>query len=197
MSPFGRSIVDSSQSLRQIDHLALFGFDQQRNVLGELISFLIDPVNSRIDGKDFDKLHDCDHSSSILRPLELSSYDSNRSTRLPGRIIPLCEVVASTGIVTTAIPAGMLATRLNFEQIHGFNALYTLVKAIEAAQSLDPKVVAETWGKMKTITTSFGEAKMGGLKTYGLNHNVYFIKPIMRLEKGELLFGDWIPAYME
>ena len=32
------------------------------------------------------------------------------TTRVPGRIIPLCDVVASTGIVTTAIPGGILAT---------------------------------------------------------------------------------------
>ena len=85
---------------------------------------------------------------------------------------------------------------LNFEQIHGFNAVYTLVQVIEKAQSLDPVEVAAAWEKLEYIDTSFGKAKMGGLQTYGVRHNVYFTKPIMRLEKGDLLFGDWIDVYL-
>lgn len=85
---------------------------------------------------------------------------------------------------------------LNFEQIHGFNAVYALAQVIEKAQSLDPKIVAAKWEEMDSIDTSFGPGKMGGLETYGVKHNVYFTKPIMRLDNGNLLFGDWIPAHM-
>ena len=84
----------------------------------------------------------------------------------------------------------------NFEQTHGFNAVYTLAQAIETAQSLDPKEVAAAWDKMDTIDTIYGEGKMGGLETYGIKHNVYFPKPIMELQDGKIVFGDWIPVYM-
>jgi len=86
--------------------------------------------------------------------------------------------------------------KIDFEQIHGFNVVYALAQAIEAAQSLDPKAVAAAWDKMDTIQTAFGEGKMGGLATYGIKHNAYFTKPLLRLENGELQFGGWIPAYM-
>ncbi len=85
---------------------------------------------------------------------------------------------------------------LNFEQIHGFNVIYTLAQVVEKAQSLDPKAVAAKWEEMDSIDTSFGPGKMGGLETYGVKHNVYYTKPIMRLENGKLLFGDWMQAYM-
>lgn len=86
--------------------------------------------------------------------------------------------------------------KLDFEQVHGFNAVYALAQIVEAAQSFDPKAVALKWEKMDALKTSFGEGKMGGLNTYSVRHNLYFTKPIMRLEKGQLLFGDWVPAYM-
>ncbi len=48
--------------------------------------------------------------------------------------------------------------------IQGFDALYTMAQAIQNAQSLDPKVVADAWDKMTTIDTIFGPGKMGGLE---------------------------------
>lgn len=75
----------------------------------------------------------------------------------------------------------------------GFCELYTMVQAIEAAQSFDPKVVAATWEKMTTIDTLLGTGTMGGLKTYGVNHNVYYPIPITTIVNGQLQFATWIP----
>jgi len=75
----------------------------------------------------------------------------------------------------------------------GFNALYTMSQAIEKAQSTDPKVIAATWEKMTTINTIFGTGQMGGLKTYGVNHNVYFPTPIEIIKDGTLQLAIWMP----
>jgi len=81
---------------------------------------------------------------------------------------------------------------LNTMHVQGFQAVYSLVQAIEAANSLDPKVVAAKWEKMDKIDTIFGEGKMGGLQTFGVNHNVYFKVPISVINNGKLELGGWI-----
>lgn len=81
--------------------------------------------------------------------------------------------------------------RFDMMMAQGFDAIYTMVQAIEKAQSLDPQVVAAAWEKMDTINTVFGPGKMGGLKTYGINHSVYTKLPILRLENNQLLWGSW------
>ena len=81
---------------------------------------------------------------------------------------------------------------LNTMHVQGFGAVYSLVQAIEAADSLDPKVVAAKWEKMDKIDTIFGEGKMGGLQTFGVNHNVYFKTPIAVINNGKLELGGWI-----
>jgi hypothetical protein len=78
----------------------------------------------------------------------------------------------------------------------GFDAIYTMVQAIEHAQSLDPAVVAASWEKMGTIDTVFGPGKMGGLETYGINHSVYTQLPILRLENNVLSWGTWENVYL-
>jgi branched-chain amino acid transport system substrate-binding protein len=80
----------------------------------------------------------------------------------------------------------------NEMQVQGFSAVYSMVQAIEAANSLDPKTVAAKWEKMDKIDTIFGQGKMGGLKTYGVNHNVYFQTPISVIKNGKVDFGGWI-----
>jgi branched-chain amino acid transport system substrate-binding protein len=79
-------------------------------------------------------------------------------------------------------------------RVQGFDAVYTMVQAIEKAQSLDPKVVATTWEKMDSIETIYGPGKMGGLQTYGVNHNVYFNTPISVIKGGKVQFATWIPV---
>jgi len=74
----------------------------------------------------------------------------------------------------------------------GFNGVYVLAKAIEAAQSLDPTVVKESWGKMKSIDSLYGPAPMGGLKTYGIKHTACHPVAIQSLMDGKVKHVKWI-----
>ncbi len=84
--------------------------------------------------------------------------------------------------------------RFDMMMAQGFDAIYTMVQAIQKAQSLDPKVVADSWSKMSTIDTIFGPGHMGGGETYGIQHSVYTKLPIVRLENNTLLWGAWEEA---
>lgn len=81
--------------------------------------------------------------------------------------------------------------RFDMMMAQGFDAIYTMVQAIEKAQSLDPQVVAASWEKATSIDTVFGPGTMGGLQTYGINHSVYTQLPILRLENNVLSWGTW------
>lgn len=84
--------------------------------------------------------------------------------------------------------------RIDMEMVQGFDAVYTMVQAIQKAQSLDPQVVATTWSQMTTIDTVLGPGQMGGLKTYGINHSVYTQLPILRVDNNVVSWGTWEPA---
>ncbi len=77
------------------------------------------------------------------------------------------------------------------DSLLGWDALWCLVQAIQEANSLDTTEVGKTWENMRKIETSSGTGKMGGLKTYGLNHVV--VKPVglSRFNKGEVEFVKW------
>ena len=77
------------------------------------------------------------------------------------------------------------------EVFRGWDPLYTLVQAIEAAKSLDPTDVIKTFEKMKSVDTSQGVSKIGGLKTYGVNHMTLQPCPLTRLNKGKIEFLGW------
>jgi branched-chain amino acid transport system substrate-binding protein len=79
--------------------------------------------------------------------------------------------------------------------IWGFNPLYELKQVVEAAQSTDPTVLKDTWGNMKTIDTVYGPGKMGGLKTYGINHTVCAPCPIVSLMDGKVKWVKWVDVY--
>ena len=79
--------------------------------------------------------------------------------------------------------------------IWGFNPLYELKQVIEAAQSTDPAVLKDTWEKMKTIDTVYGPGRMGGLKTYGINHTVSAPCPIVALMDGKVKWVKWVDVY--
>jgi len=81
---------------------------------------------------------------------------------------------------------------LNSMHVQGFSAVYSMVQAIKAANSLDPKTVAAKWEQMTTIDSIFGPGKMGGKQTYGVNHNVYYQTPISAIKNGKVEFGAWI-----
>jgi branched-chain amino acid transport system substrate-binding protein len=72
------------------------------------------------------------------------------------------------------------------------NSVWTMLNAIEAAQSLDPTVVRDTWDKMDTIETLCGPGWMGGQETYGINHQVQTKMPIEVIDNGVESFATWI-----
>ena len=82
-------------------------------------------------------------------------------------------------------------SRFMFESFNGWDALWCLVQAIEAAQSLDPTVVKAAWENMKSIETCYGTGHMGGLKTYGINHLIVRPCPITAFVKGKVKLIKW------
>lgn len=81
-----------------------------------------------------------------------------------------------------------LGKDLTTDHVIGFETLYYIVQAVEKAQSLDPTVVRDTLARMTKIDTSTGPGKMGGLKTFGVNHIVIKPLPISRFVNGEPKF---------
>jgi branched-chain amino acid transport system substrate-binding protein len=79
--------------------------------------------------------------------------------------------------------------------IWGFNPFYELKQVIEKAGSTDPTVLKDTWGNMKTIDTVYGPGRMGGLKTYGINHTVCAPCPIVSLMDGQVKWVKWVDVY--
>jgi branched-chain amino acid transport system substrate-binding protein len=75
--------------------------------------------------------------------------------------------------------------------VWAWNAAYCLTQAIEKAQSLDPTVVKDTWEKMKSIDTAYGPGRIGGMKTYGINHNVSYKTPFTSLKDGKVVWVEW------
>jgi branched-chain amino acid transport system substrate-binding protein len=82
-------------------------------------------------------------------------------------------------------------SKFMFESFQGWDALWCLVQALEAAQSLDPTEVKTVWESMKSIETCYGTGLMGGLKTYGVNHLVVRRQPISTFIKGEVKLINW------
>jgi branched-chain amino acid transport system substrate-binding protein len=92
--------------------------------------------------------------------------------------------------------ADKYGTQFVLESIWGWDALWCLTQAIEAAQSLDPSVVAQTWANMTSIETLYGTGHMGGLQTYGINHLVVKPCPISALVNGEVKLIKWyMPSF--
>jgi ABC-type branched-subunit amino acid transport system substrate-binding protein len=75
--------------------------------------------------------------------------------------------------------------------VWAWNAAYCLTQAIEKAQSLDPTVVKDSWEKMKSIDTAYGPGRIGGMKTYGINHNVSYKTPFTSLKDGKVVWVEW------
>jgi branched-chain amino acid transport system substrate-binding protein len=75
----------------------------------------------------------------------------------------------------------------------GFDNLWMLLQAIEAAQSLDPTVVKEKWEKMDfNMKSVWGKASIGGLKTYGIKHTMTHPIPVIGLTNGEAKTLKWL-----
>lgn len=79
-----------------------------------------------------------------------------------------------------------------FYNFMGFNTGYLMVQAIENAQSLDPKVVRESLEKMETMDSIYGPTRIGGLKTYGINHTTYHPVGIQTLMNNQIKHVAWV-----
>lgn len=82
-------------------------------------------------------------------------------------------------------------TRFMFESFQGWDALWCMAQAIEAADSFDTTVVATTWENMPSIETCYGTGEMGGLQTYGINHLVVRPCPITEFVNGDVSLIKW------
>jgi branched-chain amino acid transport system substrate-binding protein len=102
--------------------------------------------------------------------------------------------VPGTPPLMAEIQKRLLATYGKERSIHLqiFNSIWALVKAVEAAQSLDTTVVRDKWEKLNTIETPYGTGHMGGLKTYGIRHALSHPEPYQMLDKGRAKFGKWV-----
>ncbi len=77
----------------------------------------------------------------------------------------------------------------------GPSALYSLISAIKAADSVDPDVVKAKWEKMDTIDSLYGKAIMSGDETYGIKHHALGVATAYQKGmNGEVKFVGWIPA---
>jgi branched-chain amino acid transport system substrate-binding protein len=75
----------------------------------------------------------------------------------------------------------------------GFDNVWMLLQAIEAAQSTDPTEVRDKWAEMDTLKSVWGGvARMGGMETYGIRHTVTHPIPIIGLMNGEIKTMKWI-----
>ncbi len=54
--------------------------------------------------------------------------------------------------------------------------------------------MAEAWENMPSIDTVYGPGVMGGLKSYGIKHNVSYATPFSMLKDGKVEFIDFLPV---
>jgi ABC-type branched-subunit amino acid transport system substrate-binding protein len=79
----------------------------------------------------------------------------------------------------------------NLDALDGWSAIWTVVQAIEKAQSFDSEKVVKTWAGMKTIETPWGTGTMGGQKAFEINHMVLAPAPISVLKNGRVGATHW------
>ena len=73
------------------------------------------------------------------------------------------------------------------------NAVYMLLKAIEAADSLDPEVVRTKWESMESVETLYGEGFPTGEQVYGLkNHAWVYPTCVTHIMDGNFEFVGWV-----
>ena len=80
----------------------------------------------------------------------------------------------------------------NTDILLSWDGVWCMAQAIEKAQSVDPTEVKNVWEKMDSIDTAYGKGKMGGLKTYGVNHVVVKPYAIGRITDGKIEHIKWV-----
>jgi branched-chain amino acid transport system substrate-binding protein len=77
--------------------------------------------------------------------------------------------------------------------LHDASCLYTLVKVIQAANSLEVKDVEAAWVNAKTIDTLFGPGIPSGDLTYGIHNHCLTHPECYEITKnGKTTFGAWL-----
>lgn len=74
-----------------------------------------------------------------------------------------------------------LGVKFNFDHTITLAAVWPLLKAMEAAQSVDADKVVDTWENMQSTESIFGKARMGGRSIIGNNHIVLTPAMISRI----------------
>jgi len=77
-----------------------------------------------------------------------------------------------------------------------WDCVWCLTQAIEKAQSFDVDDVKNALQNMGTLETSRGTAKIGGLKTFGINNMVFGPGPLMRFKDGNMEFIKWVDPWL-
>lgn len=73
------------------------------------------------------------------------------------------------------------------------NALYLLKHAIEAADSLDPTVVAQKWETLTSLPTLYGDGFPSGNQLYGLTNHAWANPiPVCLVNNGQVEYKPWI-----
>jgi branched-chain amino acid transport system substrate-binding protein len=73
------------------------------------------------------------------------------------------------------------------------NALWVLVEAMRAADSIVPEDVMAAWESMDKVSTLYGEGVLCGTETYGLkNHAVVYGCAVTKIVDGQLSQVDWV-----
>jgi branched-chain amino acid transport system substrate-binding protein len=110
-------------------------------------------------------------------------------------------IVPAPDLTSTNIPPLMkemvdkVAAKYNevsWDYLRPFDALWVLVQAIEAAQSLDTTEVAKAWENMKSFKTLEGDGVMGGLQTYGVNHQAVMPFAITKISGDKMELVKWV-----
>jgi len=56
--------------------------------------------------------------------------------------------------------------------------------------------VAKAWEGIQTLDTACGPAKMGGGKTWGINHMVFGPAPVSIFKQGQIVLQGWFDSFI-
>jgi branched-chain amino acid transport system substrate-binding protein len=193
--------------------------------VGDLIVYpndMVDasPIAAKVAARDADAIFQVNgwspHAGAMLKGLRELGDDRYYFGAVPasaGEILAICGEAAATNFSCINPTLGIagnpplleeagtkLVTEyggpLNLLALNGFDCVWCMAHAIEAAQSLDTTAVRDAWEQMDPIDTVYGTAHLGGLKTYGIQHTVAMPVAIELLDNGAPEFGAWEEVHL-
>ena len=87
-------------------------------------------------------------------------------------------------------------TKFDPDGTQSWDSIYVLSQVLQKAQSLDPATVAKAWEGIQTLDTACGPAKMGGGKTWGINHMVFGPAPVSIFKQGQIVLQGWFDSFI-